>query len=546
MEIDGWSEIIKPNRSAMTRYHLAQQCYQLTCRKQWILKKYVEREWVLECLPQNPEILCSINLYEQRCFKQLKIMGWVPPVSKSSSPQRTPKGRGDNEINLERSPKNLTAAVVTPIKAGSYEDVLVISSQPREETTETRVRVAKNIFATKSSGQSLPEPISVAPPSRKQISDSKPGKPANLSLTPYTSFNPTVKPAPKIVKPNLAARPQSPTSEFSDDLYGTGRPLRPGLINPTSVIHEWLISSTGNPPLSVSATAPWEEHPDLPPPIIKPNRLHEWSLIPIEGEDLPVGSGETITEEDSSILAELNEAFIHQGDEEREAVRMEDDLTEVGSEVEKIVFEFEWSKGPIPKGAKEFEGEESDEDVGSFEIEDLEGGVDDCLSECTGNVSDAEVILETDVIWEVCAEGKASKKEFQEREKRFEEAPPTSHEIPRELSSKTESIPENTEPQEFQEEPQSLSSQVHEPSIDIETGSNTELKQSIPSSFVEEHISETQSTTRSDPFATVLSNLKLSKNKVCDIAESPYLEHAGKQDLRLFLLKSGLFSKQVF
>ena len=40
-------------------------------------------------------------------------------------------------------------------------------------------------------------------------------------------------------------------STYSDDLYGTGRPLRPGLINSDEQIKEWQLSAQGNPEVTV-------------------------------------------------------------------------------------------------------------------------------------------------------------------------------------------------------------------------------------------------------------------------------------------------------
>jgi hypothetical protein len=40
-------------------------------------------------------------------------------------------------------------------------------------------------------------------------------------------------------------------STYSDDLYGTGRPLRPGLINSDEQVKEWQLSAQGNPEVTI-------------------------------------------------------------------------------------------------------------------------------------------------------------------------------------------------------------------------------------------------------------------------------------------------------
>jgi hypothetical protein len=214
---------------------------------------------------------------------------------------------------------------------------------------------------------------------------------------------------------------EKPDSDYSDDLYGTARPIRPGQINPHDRVEKWRLSSTGNPDLEITVDTNWEPppvlerrcrpptfdhrhllppleltpkslmevekpkgsqvHPDEKPALIATLNVElksqvspvERTAIPpvLESEDLLISTdltppvlaaeeicvcGETIAEEDSSILADLNDYFAQGGVEDAslEYKCLSDNGTEIDSELDKIEFELQ-ALQPFPENADDIE-----------------------------------------------------------------------------------------------------------------------------------------------------------------------------------------------
>jgi len=254
-------------------------------------------------------------------------------------------------------------------------------------------------------------------------------------------------------------------------------------------------------------------------------------------------SGETITEEDSSLLAELNEAFVHPGvlrGGARAEEGMEDVDTDVESEMGKVVLGFEGREGTKVIEEEGGRGEEV------FEMEDL-GGMGDCCSDDMGSFVAEEVLWTGDLSSLTEFEEKTAEKEAEEIKMDEEEAAATSHHISTESTSTAEITREDTaresEPQETAAETQSSSPLPVHSCPNNDTDPEGDLTPSVSIRPSNESASDMQPIKPSDPFATVISGLKIDRRKVSDASHEPNGENVGKTDLRLFILESGLFSR---
>lgn len=534
-----WPTMIKPDRSAMTRY-IRPFFNTDTDRKEWILRKYVKKEWALNPFPENQESLGPYNILEMRCVKQLKIMKWMPPPSRPCHTERTEE-IDQNKCIESNVPQAPVPSVSSPIRE-SYNDVFVKTAReiPVEHSKAIVVRAATSIFATEEYEQAAPEPISDSPSTKNTEAPSMPKR----ETTPLATLAPSddqASPSIPILSKSISRRPQSPTSDFSDDLYGTGRPLRPGLINSTEKVHAWRLSSIGNPPLSISPRQPWEE---LPPPPHGNQRIEHPSmptfslLIPVDLEDLAVGSGETVTEEDNSILADLNEAFLSGGKVEEDETRyLEDDETDVDSEMEKLVFQFE--------GVEKVKKGEGHRDNRLLEMDESEQ-TEDSESHGHGTILEGEAIQGDSDTWKGLAEeitARETREQCREAEDNLSTA--FSYKTSFESSTTTENVPEETIVNHCQLLPvftkSPLSPQTQSP-IDFESDPEKETDKIVPMPPGTNEDAESRSPATTDPFASVLSSVRCRNDKRFGALDSHDVDEMAKQDLKLFILKSGLFS----
>src|SRR5271154_2309663 len=368
-------------------------CANLNSRE-WIERKYIQREWMMQDIPIPVRRLLPYDVYEQRVFAHLHRMNWTPPAAafSTASSSGTP---------TQGSPVSVSIASPTSSRKPVLEKKLNEPNPPFiNKLLSIETPVTPTLFASQSFPKVANEPAILPPihcvqtfaPLPPPLWKTSTTKPLDWS-TKNTTRNPVPPPPPQRLPPP----PQSPSSrveswtkaiphiprssppqdgdlswrevhyydddsEYSDDLYGSGRPLRPSLINPVDKIQEWQASSHGNPevtqflenmftpnsPRLAEATTPKptkqagqtavagffrdEFHAAVTskrattPPLNcnhgdrKPSKELE-ILIPVE-EDIPgvatelvaqgggaVEEGNTIIEEDASILAELDSAF---------------------------------------------------------------------------------------------------------------------------------------------------------------------------------------------------------------------------------------------
>lgn len=182
--------------------------------------------------------------------------------------------------------------------------------------------------------------------------------------------NPSVEPIPKVQALKAPDRPPVETldhqafsevtfttmttfknkgdDEYSDDLYGTGRPVRPYRINPEKTVEHWQLSAHGNPEVTGKLENTFA--PAINGLGVKKDQPHQADgigvLIPLN--DIPVSTDveeygiqeATVRGSGISILAELNLVFAGSQECSLEAPVeygcISDDVTDVESEDEKI------------------------------------------------------------------------------------------------------------------------------------------------------------------------------------------------------------------
>jgi hypothetical protein len=441
-----------------------------------------------------------------------------------------------NKCTESTFPPPPISRVSNPIRASSM-DVSVKS--PTETTVGQRkgtvVKVTKSIFAAKQFRQTVAERISDTPSTNSTETSSKPKREPKFLAILSRSDNQTPSPIPKTPR-----RPQSPASDFSDDLYGTGRPLRPGLINSTEKVHAWRLSSIGNPPLSISPPPRWEVPTPSPPcNTLRRNKCptrHELSLlIPMDLEGLAVGSGSTVIEEDHSILTELNDVFLKGGHGGDEREYLEDDETDVDCETGKMVFQFEEvemvKEGEWHGDDRLLEMNESQEDCkshGHSEILKREAVQGDCdpSNELAGEITTGEI-----------------RKQCREAEDNHSATFPD--QISVESPTTKETIPDDTIVNHYQLLP--VPTQVHMPPhtqspVNSEPDPKTESDKIGPKSPGTNQDAGSRPLPSTDPFASVLSSVRCRNDKTFGTPDDRSVDEMTKQDLKLFILKSGLFS----
>src|SRR5579859_1443824 len=153
-------------------------------RKDWILKKYVERKWAIP-MPHDRNNLCVYNMHELKVFAFLKQLNWQPPKNPAPS-----------------NPTNTATAPNTPQKQTEGEQVRATSEPPR--TTLPRLVL---------------------------------DKPATITFSMFKSktYADAVTPARGTPPPRPSTTTHGPSSSDDDDedIYGTPKPRRdPRSINP--------------------------------------------------------------------------------------------------------------------------------------------------------------------------------------------------------------------------------------------------------------------------------------------------------------------------
>ena len=300
----------------------------------------------MDKIPHNRENLYPYNPCERKVFAILKQINWCPPKivpgDITTKPDSRPSGSPTHETSLKRATKISRSGAI-----------------PENDA----VALAPGIFASKD----FPR-ISVDVYRRSsKHNTSNNGSPTNCFAKSSSIYH-------------------DDDSDYSDDLYGTGRPLRPSLINSDQRVQEWQLSAQGNP--EVTVFLPDTFQPDSyeeisvknhelttllesefqasviskyikPPP--STNQLDKNSSvfddlavlitvdepteasIAVDEEEVSSGNN-TITEEDASILYDLDAVFAEEI-ENRSAVLdyrcLSDDDTEIDSEFDKIEYEFQ-------------------------------------------------------------------------------------------------------------------------------------------------------------------------------------------------------------
>ena len=307
----------------------------------------------MDKMPRNRENLYYYNPYEQKVFATLKQINWGPPKSPSFIPNdTTPK----SDSRSARSPTPSHGAWLKGATSASRLETVPSTSEKRS------IALSPDTFASKD----FP-PISVHVhhcSSKHNVSD-------NGWHDDWSAESPSIH--------------YNEDSDYSDDLYGTGRPLRPSLINSDQRIQEWQLSAQGNPKVTVflEDTFQPDSHEEIcvsnreltdflendfvgsvtskyvkqPPSInqvdenssvfddlallITVDEPTETSIV-VDAEEASPGNSTIV--EDSSILAGLDPGFT-EGMEPTSAGLdyrcLSDDGTEIDSELDKIEYEFQ-------------------------------------------------------------------------------------------------------------------------------------------------------------------------------------------------------------
>lgn len=396
-----------------------------------------------------------------------------------------------------------------------------------------------------------------------------------------------------LIPPSIQVKKKE-ESVYSDDLYGSGRPLRPrvrpDLINPYERIEEWQLSSFGNPELAVTPDSQWEPLPPLPERPFRPPTLnHRASLPPfpsmsglsvdvqdvskqlrstggnsestktrddeqklpvkraeshtthaiVEAKDILVNTdlgpvrltpeeicicGDTIAEEDSSILAALNDYFVQNGvgDEVVEYKCLSDGETEMESELDKNEFESE-SVEPCPGDVENIGRsfmEENNEVRRSDEMATHERNASHMQNEVSVEMVHANLIHPSRIFMT------GSSFELFKPYKQHTQDEPSRKEV-------RDSVPVR--------EPASFAEPGWRPESCISNESTAEAAISSPRSDDKSTIEELP--IHHDPFSNVLSSVHIRHREVDGETGrgSGHTEPEEKVDLLEFLRKSGLF-----
>ena len=245
-------------------------------------------------VPSNRESLYPYTRYEQQVIAALRRRQWVAP--KNNNP-----------------PRNLFPGILsTPTSLPTPKAIL-----ERVRRANLSVEPIPKVEALKA-----PDPPPVETPDHQTFSE--------VTFTTMTTFK------------------NKSDDEYSEDLYGTGRPVRPDRINPEKTVEHWRLSAHGNPEVTGKLENTFA--PAIHGLGVKKDQPHQADgigiLIPLN--NFPVSTDveeygiqeETVRGEGLSILAELNLVFVGPQESSLETpveyACVSDDVTDVESEDEKI------------------------------------------------------------------------------------------------------------------------------------------------------------------------------------------------------------------
>jgi hypothetical protein len=537
----------------------------------------------LAAIPGNREELCRYHIWEQQVFAILHKTNWVAPKKCSSSQNTTIHSQVATSAqstlpNLE-NPTH-TAGDNSTVYLGKGDET--IKHPLSQDTTSQTAKVRPASFK--------PFPLHYYRRNRHRNATENVEVKASADLLTSKAF-PVMYKSNADVPPSARAK-QKEESVYSDDLYGSGRPLRPqpDLINSYERIEEWQLSSIGNPELPNPLESKWEPLPPIPergfrtptvrhhdflPPILpRPgpsidiqevtvqqrsfeenleltelsdekrklsvtaadnrwadalidtkNLFRDTDFRPVKltSEELCI-CGDTIAEEDSSILAALNDYFVQGGvgGEVVEFKCLSDSETDIDSELDKNEFEVE-SVEAFPDDAKNTK-------VSFIEKKDKGKGSDKTIAQ-EGAVSQ----LQEDVAVEEVSTSRVLSSGVSPTESGFEAFKIYEHHV------RNEPI--------CAEADEGLCLQEHSPFV--EQGERRENSISkLPSSAIamgstesDDKLTEEQSPCTPDPFSNVLSSAHVRHRKVGGETGggSDPVEPETKVDLLEFLRNSGLF-----
>jgi len=250
---------------------------------------------------------------------------------------------------------------------------------------------------------------------------------------------------------------------------------------------------------------------------------------------LAVGSGETVTEEDNSILADLNEAFLSGGMVKEEETRyLEDDETDVDSEMGKVVFQFDGVEM-----VKEGEGNRDDRLLETDQSEQAE----ECESHGHGNFLEGEAVQGDSDPWKGLVEERAVRETTEQcRETEDNLSTTFPDQTSFESSITTEITPEERFVNHYQLLPVLIQSPQTQTPIEFELNPDPETDKIVPMPLGPDEDAEFRPPPTADPFASVLSSVGCRNDKRFGPLDSHDVDAVAKQDLKMFILKSGLFS----
>jgi hypothetical protein len=244
-----------------------------------------------------------------------------------------------------------------------------------------------------------------------------------------------------------------------------------------------------------------------------------------------------VIEGDHSILAELNEVFVNggHGEDEQEQEYLEDDETDVDCETEKVVFQFEEVE-MVKEG--EWHGDDRLLEMNESKQEDCKSyGVSKILKreavqgDCDPSNGLAEEIMTGEI-----------RKQCREAEDNHSATFPD--QISVESPTTTETTPEETIVNHCQllPVPTRAPLPLHTQSpVNSEPDLKTESDKIGPTPPGTDKDAGSRPLPSTDPFASVLSSVRCRNDKTFGTPDDRGVDEMTKQDLKLFILKSGLF-----
>ena len=106
-------------------------------RKDWIFRKYVNKEWVLDKLPHDPKQLISAHLYETKVFQILNKINWSPPPN---SPRLVLKNPSNKHQSLTQS-----TTIHKPLRKSAEKET---SGPSSDNPSRISIPISPSIFAS--------------------------------------------------------------------------------------------------------------------------------------------------------------------------------------------------------------------------------------------------------------------------------------------------------------------------------------------------------------------------------------------------------------